>query len=69
MHFYNQYNFVEQVVLSANKDLSEAAQNLFLSFRKLDSKGFDAILVENFPNEGLGKAINDRVQKAQYVNK
>lgn len=68
-HFYSQYNFVEQVVLSGNKDLSEAAQNLFLSFRELDNKGFDAILVENFPNEGLGKAINDRVQRAQYVNK
>lgn len=70
--FFTSYNLpkeIEQVILSTNKDLAEAAKNLFNTFRILDGKGYDAILVEKFPEVGLGRAINDRVKKAQYINK
>jgi L-threonylcarbamoyladenylate synthase len=66
---YDALKHIDQIILSEHKDLNVAAQNLFLTFRSLDNKGYDAILVENFPNEGLGRAINDRVQRAQYINK
>ncbi|MFY8127926.1 MAG: L-threonylcarbamoyladenylate synthase [Chitinophagaceae bacterium] len=66
---YHAFEHVDQIVLSSRADLNEAAQNLFLTFRNFDSKGYDAILVEDFPNVGLGRAINDRIQRAQYINK
>jgi L-threonylcarbamoyladenylate synthase len=49
--------------------LTTAAANLFATMQKIDVMGFDIILAEVFPNEGLGVAINDRLQRAQYLHK
>lgn len=68
-NFYKEIEQINQFVLSPKGSLIEAAQNLFSTFRDLDNKGYDAILVEHFPNKGLGRAINDRIQRAQYINK
>jgi L-threonylcarbamoyladenylate synthase len=51
-------------VLSASGDLNEAARNLFAALRTLDASEADVILAELFPNEGLGRAINDRLRRA-----
>jgi L-threonylcarbamoyladenylate synthase len=51
-------------VLSAKRDLNEAARNLFTSLRALDASDVDVILAERFPDEGLGRAINDRLKRA-----
>ncbi|MBL8001070.1 MAG: threonylcarbamoyl-AMP synthase [Flavobacteriales bacterium] len=51
-------------VLSASGDLNEAARNLFAALRTLDASEADVILTEVFPNEGLGRAINDRLKRA-----
>jgi L-threonylcarbamoyladenylate synthase len=51
-------------VLSAQGDLREAAANLFAALRRLDDQGLDLILCEEVPEEGLGRAINDRLRKA-----
>ena len=50
--------------LSANGDLMEAAANLFAALRNLDEVGAAGIAAMPIPNEGLGEAINDRLQRA-----
>ncbi len=52
------------VVLSATADLSEAAQHLFAAMRTLDQADIDLIVAERAPEEGLGRAINDRLMRA-----
>jgi L-threonylcarbamoyladenylate synthase len=51
-------------ILSENGDLKEAAAQLFKALRTLDAcklKRIDVLLV---PNVGLGRAINDRLERA-----
>ena len=50
--------------LSPRGDLVEAAANLFSHLRALDASGAMAIAVMPIPHEGLGEAINDRLQRA-----
>lgn len=50
--------------LSAAGDLIEAAANLFAYLRRLDAPGVAAIAVMPIPETGLGRAINDRLQRA-----
>lgn len=57
-------NIVAAEVLSAKRDLTEAAHNLFSAMRRLDSAGADIILAERMPEEGFGFAINDRLERA-----
>jgi len=54
----------DQVVLSPQEDLSEAAQKLFSALRTLDTKNIDLIIAELVPDHGLGRAINDRLKRA-----
>jgi L-threonylcarbamoyladenylate synthase len=53
-------------ILSPRGDLSEAAAQLFAALRRLDARGLDGILTERFPEEGLGRAINDRLSRAAW---
>jgi L-threonylcarbamoyladenylate synthase len=50
--------------LSKTGDLREAAANLFTMMRALDLPGIRGIAVVPIPNEGLGRAINDRLKRA-----
>ena len=50
--------------LSPGGDLREAAANLFAMLRALDRPEFEAIAVMPIPEIGLGRAINDRLQRA-----
>jgi L-threonylcarbamoyladenylate synthase len=50
--------------LSRSGDLVEAAANLFSHLRALDAKGAKVIAVMPIPREGLGEAINDRLERA-----
>jgi L-threonylcarbamoyladenylate synthase len=50
--------------LSRSGDLVEAAANLFAMLRTLDASGVAAIAVAPVPEQGLGEAINDRLQRA-----
>jgi L-threonylcarbamoyladenylate synthase len=50
--------------LSASGDLTEAAANLFAHLHDLDAKGASVIAVSPIPDEGLGRAINDRLGRA-----
>jgi L-threonylcarbamoyladenylate synthase len=54
--------------LSASGDLAEAAASLFACLRRLDrearARGLARIAVMPIPEEGLGRAINDRLRRA-----
>lgn len=50
--------------LSPSGNLAEAAANLFDLLHRADSSGRQAIAVAPIPETGLGKAINDRLQRA-----
>lgn len=50
--------------LSPTGDLGEAAARLFAMLHELDKQPVDAIAVMPVPEEGLGIAINDRLQRA-----
>jgi L-threonylcarbamoyladenylate synthase len=50
--------------LSPSSDLIEAAANLFAYLRQLDRSGARAIAAMPIPEEGLGRAINDRLRRA-----
>jgi len=50
--------------LSPDGNLLEAAANLFAFLRQLDASGVSGIAVAPIPDEGLGEAINDRLQRA-----
>ena len=49
--------------LSPSGDLVEAAANLFAYLDRLDRSGAAAIAVAPVPREGLGEAINDRLER------
>ena len=51
-------------VLSPSGDLSEAARNLYSALHEMDRMNLKAIITEQFPEEGLGKTLNDRLERA-----
>ena len=57
------------LVLSRKGDLHEVAKNLFNYLRLIDEVGLDVILAEYVPNRGLGRGVNDRLQRADHKNK
>jgi L-threonylcarbamoyladenylate synthase len=50
--------------LSPSGDLSEAAANLFAMLHEIDASGVQKIAVSPIPKQGLGEAINDRLERA-----
>ncbi len=50
--------------LSKKKNLNEAAKNLYSILRKIKKDGYKMIAVEKIPNIGIGKTINDRLNRA-----
>ncbi|MEM8524620.1 MAG: L-threonylcarbamoyladenylate synthase [Bacteroidota bacterium] len=54
-----------QIILSSEKQsLTEAARHFFDALRQLDTQKIDFILAEWFPEEGLGRALNDKLRRA-----
>ncbi len=51
-------------ILSETNNLKEAASNFFSSLRILDEQELDCIIAVPFPEEGLGRALNDRLIRA-----
>ncbi|MFI1744471.1 L-threonylcarbamoyladenylate synthase [Thalassobellus sediminis] len=54
------------ITLSEKADLNEATANLYNALHQLDSEHLDVIIAEKFPDYGLGKSINDRLQRATF---
>ncbi len=57
-------NFKNYYYLSKKKNLKEAAKNLYSILRKIKKDGYKMIAVEKIPNIGIGKTINDRLNRA-----
>ena len=57
---------LNEIVLSKKGSMQEAASKLYDSLHELDSKNLDLIIAERFPDKGLGKSINDRLQRATF---
>lgn len=55
---------IEKEILSINGCLKEATSNLYAAMHRLDKKGLDIIIAEKFPDNDLGKSINDRLERA-----
>ncbi|SEB52160.1 translation factor SUA5 [Tenacibaculum sp. MAR_2009_124] len=54
----------DQEILSREGNLNEAGKKLYAAMHRLDSKDFDIILAERLPNVGIGKTINDKLERA-----
>ena len=52
-------------VLSISGDLTEASANFFSCLHRLDKADLDVIYAEPVPETGLGRAIMDRLRKAE----
>jgi L-threonylcarbamoyladenylate synthase len=55
---------ISQEILSSNGNLAEAASQLYAALHRLDECKLDLIIAERFPDMGLGKTINDRLERA-----
>jgi len=50
--------------LSVDGKVHEIARNFFDLLQKLDKKNYHTLIIEAVPNEGIGIALNDRLQRA-----
>ncbi len=58
--------FAAVEVLSSSGDLTAAAANFFAALRRLDAARVERIFAMPFPNQGLGRALNDRLTRAAH---
>jgi L-threonylcarbamoyladenylate synthase len=58
----SEYASIERLSVAGN--LTEAAQHLFSSLKRLENASLDLIVAHLVPETGLGKAINDRFYRA-----
>ncbi len=54
----------QQIVLSPKGDLKEASRNLYKAMHQLDLSSVDCIVFESMPKVGLGRTINDKLNRA-----
>lgn len=59
-------SITSQIILSKKGDLAEATSKLYEAMHNLDHRNLDVIIAERFPDFGLGKSINDRLQRATF---
>lgn len=52
------------ITYDLGKNINSASRKFFAGIRELDSKGVDTILVQQFPEIGLGEAYMNRLRKA-----
>ena len=53
--------------LILQKNLKNAAKNLYKTLRMIKKKKFKSIAIEKIPNKGFGEAINDRLLRASKL--
>ncbi|TDE06886.1 L-threonylcarbamoyladenylate synthase [Flavobacterium sandaracinum] len=57
-----------QISLSPSGNLQEAASNLYAALHELDTMQIDVIIAERFPDNDLGRTINDRLERASKTH-
>ena len=65
-HLRNSDTVTKEILLATDASLEEMAKNLYAAMYELDTLGLDIILIEKAPEKGLGRAINDRLQRSAY---
>ena len=53
-----------QILLCTDTDLGSAARNLYAAMHTMDNSGYDIIIAKKFPDASIGRALNDRLQRA-----
>jgi L-threonylcarbamoyladenylate synthase len=53
-----------QRLLSVAGNLDEAAANVYNALHELDAQNLDLIIMEKMPDKGIGRSINDRLERA-----
>jgi len=56
--------FKNYYYLTKNNNLKQSAKNLYTILRKIKKDGYKMIAVEKIKNKGIGKTINDRLNRA-----
>lgn len=64
----NKEAFQAYEILSPEGNLEEAASGFYSALRRLDEASLDSIIAYRFPDQGLGKALNDRLERASHLN-
>ena len=64
LSFSKKYDVPRNYILSPQGDIDMAAKRLFAGMRELDATDADLIIAESLPMGGLGRAVNDRLQRA-----
>ena len=65
--FKDQYPTIDdsnKIILSESGDLNEAAANLYDAIIEMDKREFTALFIERLPDFGLGKTMNDRLNRS-----
>ncbi|MBS4039282.1 MAG: threonylcarbamoyl-AMP synthase [Flavobacteriales bacterium] len=57
---------VNDFVLSTEGSLQQMAENFYATLFAVDQMNFDVIFIEKFPNTQLGRALNDRLDRAKF---
>ena len=57
-------NLSNYFYISKNNNMREAAKNLYSCLRKIKNEGYKSIAIEKISKIGLGKTINDRLNRA-----
>jgi L-threonylcarbamoyladenylate synthase len=66
LHTPHQHPFAQVEALTESGDLVTAAASFFQALHRLDQAGLDGILAVPFPDQGLGRALNDRLKRAAH---
>ncbi|SFC30441.1 L-threonylcarbamoyladenylate synthase [Flexibacter flexilis DSM 6793] len=61
---YAEIDVSRKRILSPAADTTQAAQHLFAAMRELDGSDAEIIVAELLPEQGLGRAVNDRLRRA-----
>lgn len=65
----NDVEVFQQEILTKTGNMEEAAKHLFAALRALDNSEAELLVGEWVPDQGLGRAINDRLRRAAVVGK
>lgn len=63
---YKSDEIFTEIILSKTSDLHEAASKLYDALHELDHLKLDVIIAEKLPEIGLGKSMNDRLERAAF---
>jgi len=62
------FNMESSIIYSFQGNLENAAKRLYGLLHELDDRNLECILIEKFPDQGLGRTINDRLKRAATLN-